>query len=397
MNMKKIILGELFCGAGGFAEGASQAGFEHIWGSDNHADSCISFEKNQKCATYCIDVNKFTRRKHLEEIKQRHGKINGLLFGFPCNDFSLVGKRKKMKGEYGGLYRYACKVLDYFEPEFFVAENVTSLGKKFNYKISRQFLAKEIFKGRLDNDNYRNFKKIMSDLASCSKYGYRVYADNFKFEEYGVPQRRRRIILVGFRNDVFNKKNVSYQKPNKEDLIACEKALKKIPKWAKHQEKTNHAEQVIRRLRKTPEGKNVWYLGDDEDGLPGVTKARMSHIYKRLKRNEPSYTVTGSGGGGTHVYHYEENRALTNRERARLQTFPDHYEFYGGKESIRRQIGMAVPAAGAKKIMIAVKKALEKRKEKISYHHEWMIKAKDKDLYFTGKEDVSQSSFSFEE
>ena len=58
---------------------------------------------------------------------------------------------------------------------------------------------------------------------------------------------------------------------------------------------------------------------------------------------------------------------------------------------------MAVPAAGAKKIMIAVKKALEKRKEKISYHHEWMIKAKDKDLYFTGKEDVSQSSFSFEE
>ena len=137
-------------------------------------------------------------------------------------------------------------------------------------------------------------------------------------------------------------------------------------------------------------------MGNDEDGLPGVTKARMSHIYKRLNRNKPSYTVTGSGGGGTHVYHYEEPRALTNRERARLQTFPDDYNFCGGKESIRRQIGMAVPVEGAKKIMIAVKDALKKREQRISYHHEWMIKANGKDLYFTGKESV-QGYFDFDE
>ena len=87
-------------------------------------------------------------------------------------------------------------------------------------------------------------------------------------------------------------------------------------------------------------------------GLPDVKKARMSHIYKRLDSSKPAYTVTGSGGGGTHVYHYKEDRALTNRERARLQTFPDRYEFEGGKESIRRQIGMAVPVEGAKKLGI---------------------------------------------
>ena len=75
----------------------------------------------------------------------------------------------------------------------------------------------------------------------------------------------------------------------------------------------------------------------------------MSHIYKKLDRNKPSYTVTGSGGGGTHVYHYEENRALTNRERARLQTFDDSYEFRGKKEEVRKQIGMAVPVLAAKK------------------------------------------------
>ena len=54
-------LGEIFCGAGGFAEGASQAGFKHIWGSDNHTDSCISFEKNHKCTTYCMDAQEFTK------------------------------------------------------------------------------------------------------------------------------------------------------------------------------------------------------------------------------------------------------------------------------------------------------------------------------------------------
>jgi DNA (cytosine-5)-methyltransferase 1 len=391
-----IKIAELFCGAGGFAEGAKKAGFKHLWGTDNHEDSCLSFEENQKCKAYCMDIKKFTNIRHLEEIKSKHGNINGLLFGFPCNDFSLVGKNKKMDGEYGGLYRYACKVLNYFEPEFFVAENVTTLGKAFKHKTSSPALAKEIFDGKLDNDNYKNFKKIMSDLAGCSKHGYRVYADNYKFEEHGVPQKRHRIILVGFRNDVFEKNNISYQKPKKEEKITCEEAFKKIPKWASHQELTRHSSTVIRRLEKTEEGKNVWDLGNDKDGLPGVTKARMSHIYKKLKRDEPSYTVTGSGGGGTHVYHFAENRALTNRERARLQTFPDEYNFSGGKESIRRQIGMAVPVEGAARIMVAVKDALKKRKEKISFHHEWMIKAKTKDLYFTGKEDLTQISFDFD-
>ena len=83
-------------------------------------------------------------------------------------------------------------------------------------------------------------------------------------------------------------------------------------------------------------------------------------IYKRLDPNKPSYTITGSGGGGTHVYHWKENRALTNRERARLQTFPDSFEFFGSKESVRKQIGMAVPVKGAKIILTSVLKTFAK-------------------------------------
>ena len=397
-KIEKFNLGEIFCGAGGFAEGAKKAGFNHIWGTDNHSDSCDTFKKNQGCASYCMDISEFTKPNFLKETKKKLGKINGLMFGFPCNDFSLVGKNKKLDGEYGGLYKHACKVLNFFQPEFFVAENVTSLGKKLYFNTSEPRLAKEIFNpDKLKNENYINFKKIMTDLAKCSDFGYTIFADNFKFEEYGVPQNRHRIILVGFRQDFFIKNKVNYCKPEKSDSKKTSKeALSNIPKWAKHQEHTKHDDKVIRRFKKTKEGKNVWDLGDDEDGLPGVKKARMSHIYKKLDRNKPAYTVTGSGGGGTHVYHYEENRALTNRERARLQTFPDEYEFEGGKESIRRQIGMAVPVLGAEKIMKAVKSALKKNKRQVSYHHDWMIKAKSKELYFTGKESTDQMYFDFD-
>ena len=396
--MKKKVA-ELFCGAGGFAQGAKNAGFEHIWGVDNHKDSCKTFEKNQKCEAFHQNIEDFSKPSNLKKVKKDFGKIDGLLFGFPCNDFSLVGKKEKMEGKFGGLYRYACKVLNFFEPEFFVAENVTSLSKKLKFNSSEQVLVKDVFdKEKLQNQNYQNFKKIMGDLANCSKHGYRIYADNYKFEEYGIPQTRHRIILVGFREDYFRKNKINFEKPekNKWPQKTCKEALDEIPDGMEHTEKTKHDERVIRRLKKTAEGKNVWDLGNDKDGLPGVKKARMSHIYKRLDSSKPAYTVTGSGGGGTHVYHYKENRALTNRERATLQTFPFTYNFVGGKESIRRQIGMAVPVLGAEKIMKAVKKALKKNKKQISFHHDWMIKAKGKDLYFTGKEELGpQMSFDF--
>ena len=105
-------LGELFCGAGGFAEGARQAGFKHVWGVDNHKDSCSSFEKNQGCKSFDQEIKDFAKPANLKKIKKEFGNINGLLFGFPCNDFSLVGKNKKMDGKFGGLYKYACKVLN---------------------------------------------------------------------------------------------------------------------------------------------------------------------------------------------------------------------------------------------------------------------------------------------
>ena len=104
----------------------------------------------------------------------------------------------------------------------------------------------------------------------------------------------------------------------------------------------------------------------DYSNLQNITKQLKSSITKKYETFEKitaevsssigSSGGTGSGGGGTHVYHWIENRALTNRERARLQTFPDDFIFHGSKESVRRQIGMAVPVDGVRYILEAILK-----------------------------------------
>jgi DNA (cytosine-5)-methyltransferase 1 len=112
----------------------------------------------------------------------------------------------------------------------------------------------------------------------------------------------------------------------------------------------------VERLTYIKPGQNAFTADLPEHLKLKVKGAKISQIYKRLDPTKPASTVTGSGGGGTHMYHYAEPRALTNRERARLQTFPDTFEFKGSKESVRKQIGMAVPVKGAQIIFEAILK-----------------------------------------
>ena len=169
---KMYDLGELFCGPGGFAEGARKTGFfKHVWANYIDEKACETFKfHHPECEVIPGDVNKIFLNREAKNLK----KIDGLLFGFPCNDFSLVGKKSKLEGDFGGLYKAAVKTLKLFEPKFFIAENVTAISP-----INKKNETSEV---------YKNFLKIMSDLAKASKYGYKVYADRFKFEEYGVPQ-----------------------------------------------------------------------------------------------------------------------------------------------------------------------------------------------------------------
>jgi DNA (cytosine-5)-methyltransferase 1 len=139
-------------------------------------------------------------------------------------------------------------------------------------------------------------------------------------------------------------------------LRTCKDAIENPPilEGAKNNELTKQSEDVIKRLKYIKPGENAFTANIPEELQLNVTGAKISQIYRRLDPNRPAYTITGSGGGGTHVYHWKENRALTNRERARLQTFPDDFVFIGSKESVRKQIGMAVPVDGVRIIFEAV-------------------------------------------
>jgi len=213
--------------------------------------------------------------------------------------------------------------------------------------------------GGLSNANEGNtFRTILNELESAGP-GYELVPHLYKFEEYGVPQTRHRIIIIGVRKDL----GVSFKvpattTPDSSQWFTARKAIENppIPTDAPNNERTKQSPTVVERLKHIPPGKNAWCDEVPEHLRLNVETAKLSQIYRRLHPDEPSYTVTGSGGGGTHGYHWSEPRALTNRERARLQTFPDSFVFEGGKESVRRQIGMAVPPKGARIIVEAVLK-----------------------------------------
>lgn len=330
---KTFRLGELFSGPGGLglaAKRASRPGYEivHQWATDYDADTCRTYAQN-----ICGDPDDKSVVHHdirtldyqvLEEL----GGIDGLAFGFPCNDFSIVGERKGFDGEYGPLYTYGIKALRKFQPDWFLAENV----------------------GGIRADGGAALKRIFADMLEA---GYRIYPHYYRFEQYGVPQARHRMIVIGIKNELDVEFKVPSPRPYADRDVSAGTALRDIPEWATSQELTRQSVNVVERLGHIPPGGNAWHAAIPEH-LQIKTKTKLSSIYRRLHPEKPAYTVTGSGGGGTHIYHWSEPRALTNRERARLQTFPDEYIFHGSKESVRKQIGMAVPVEGARVIFEAL-------------------------------------------
>jgi len=351
MKKKFQTVGELFCGPGGGALGASLSSLtigkreyrmKHEWATDIDEDSCNTyiqnihdFEKSQlgiKSPPKVINADINNEDIDLTD-PSIFSPVDGLIFGFPCNDFSLVGKSKGLNGDFGPLYKHGIKVLNRVDkPNWFIAENVSGLSS---------------------SNEGNTFKQIMFEMAAA---GYQITAHKYRFEEYGIPQARHRIIIVGIKKSL----GLKFHVPAPKFIIKTARtALANIPKNALHQELTNQSEQVVERLKHIKPGENAWTADLPENLKLNVSGATLSSIYKRIDPNKPAYTVTGSGGGGTHMYHWSEPRALTNRERARLQTFPDWFNFCGSKEKVRKQIGMAIPPDGMKIICDALLSTLE--------------------------------------
>ncbi|MGN7322841.1 DNA cytosine methyltransferase [Bacillus altitudinis] len=236
----------MFCGPGGLSLGAKEAvvldengqvvldenGEEykvvHAWANDFHEDTCKTFRLN------IVGNDEDTVTVKHGDVKELDIKslppIDFFAFGFPCNDFSLVGETKGLDGKYGGLYRYGIKLLNHHQPSVFVAENV----------------------GGLEGANEgKAFVQILKAIEEAGEFGYNIIPHKYRFEEYGVPQARHRIIIVGIRKDL----GLRFQVPkapfkNKEQWMTAKEALESEPieKDALNHEFTNHHPKVVKML-----------------------------------------------------------------------------------------------------------------------------------------------------
>lgn len=371
------MLGEMFSGPGGIALGAKRASelhfreggssrIRHGWAVDYHPDTVATYVRNicqgDDSTVWTADVRDFDLRQV--------PPFDAFAFGFPCNDFSAVGERKGLDGRFGALYTYGVHALALHAPEWFVAENVSGISGANGGTAFGMILDALRAPGRA----------AASDPVFIARYGgqaarvsagleYELVAHLYRFEEYGLPQRRHRILIVGIRRDIASGLARPFRVPERTTVAPRSQttaydALVRdgiLPEGAPNHDMPKHPRLVRDRIGFIAPGKgafNTDFSGAEHLRL-NVKGATLSNIYRRLHPDEPAYTVTGSGGGGTHMYHWDEPRALTNRERARLQTFPDTFVFEGGRASVRRQIGMAVPPAGAAVVLRAVLDTLD--------------------------------------
>ena len=311
-NFKPKVV-SLFSGCGGMDLGFQQAGYELIWANDFEKSACDTYSENIGNHIVHGDITKMS----LKNIPN----CDLIIGGFPCQDFSMIWKRGGLETDRGNLYKYFVEAVRLKKPKLFVAENV---------------------KGLLTANKGKAVKTIMEDFAAL---GYTVNVDLYNFADYGVPQLRHRIFIVGIRKDV----DWSFEKPlpthNKLNYVSSGKALTGVKKVKFNNEHQNIAEKTKRMLKLIPEGGN---FTDIPKNHPLYVKGMISHVYRKLHRKKPSTTIIAGGGGGTWGYHFEEPRPLTNRERARLFCYPDDFIFSGTISEVRKQIGNSVPPLAAK-------------------------------------------------
>jgi len=317
----KII--SLFSGCGGLDLAFHDEGYKTVWANDNNEWAVETFNDRFGNVAHFGDIEDFDPYND-ENIPN----ADLILGGFPCQDFSIIWKRPGLNGERGNLYKNFLRFIDAKKPLAFIAENV---------------------KGLLSANNRNAIEQIVKDFEMIEP-GYLVKIQLYNFAEYGVPQFRERVLLVGTRMDSnfeFIHPQPTHGANSGKPYVSAGKALKNVEKVPYNNEHMNHPLKTVEMLELISEGGN--FADIDKDHLLYV-KGMISHVYRRIHRNEPAKTIIAAGGGGTWGYHYPEPRALTNRERARLQTFPDDFIFQGTNAEVRRQIGNAVPPDGVRLI-----------------------------------------------
>lgn len=286
----------LFSGAGGLDLGFKMAGHNIIWANDLYGDAVETYRKNIGDHIVCEDINNVSS----DEVPD----CDIIIGGFPCQGFSVANTKRHVNDERNELYKQLIRIITAKKPKFFLAENVKGLTN--------------LAKGEV-------FKMILQDFSDI---GYRVKYKILNAADYGVPQTRQRVIIVGVRNDI----DWEYQYPVPTHNSKGEDGL---PVWV----------SVSEAMAPIPDP-------DKPNALPNHTYSKYKlNIngylgHRLLDPNKPAPTVTARGDskGGVVIHpHPNGQRRMSCRELAAVQSFPLDYEFVGNNSSVYRQIGNAVP------------------------------------------------------
>ncbi len=351
MGKYKVI--DLFAGCGGFSLGFKKAGFNIIKAVEFDKQIAQTYEHNHiGTKIYVEDISKIDT----EEFFTR-GESDVIIGGPPCQGFSMAGSRIRNNGFLNDprnyLFKHYVNIVRIVRPKIFILENVKGIltmqkGEIFN-EILKTFSNKIFFEG----DKYYVHYKVV------------------KATDYGIPQKRERVILIGVLNKdfdidyAFNQVKIKLENkdsnffnpvstwdaisdlgnPTDTGLVSTQKASnyyqKQIQSTGRNTTNhmiTNHSKQTLKRMQKIEEGENWMKLKESINSV-------HSGSYGRLEKDKPAVTITtrfDTPSGGRFI-HPIENRTITPREAARLQSFPDNFEFKGSKGSICKQIGNAVP------------------------------------------------------
>lgn len=256
--------------------------FEIIWANDFNPYACKSYERNLGHSIHCGDVWKL--------LDTLPNSTDILIGGFPCQDISVNGKGAGVKGKRSGLYRAMVEAIEMTKPKIFVAENV---------------------KGLLMKHNETSLKKVIKDFKGL---GYDVSYQLYHAADYGVPQTRERVFIVGTLPEVkaFTPPKIER---SKDEWMTAKEALHDLIK-----------------LKEDPEINHIW----------SKAKKSAEQGSRRLKADRPGYTMRAECHGNIQ-FHYQLNRRMSMREAARIQSFPDDFIFDAKLRETERQIGNAVP------------------------------------------------------
>ncbi len=322
---------DLFSGSGGFSLGFDNKGFQNVFSIDIEPSFCetykYNFPKHQLIKKDICDLTD-AEISYLKEFDE----IDVVIGGPPCQGFSMAGNigRKFIDDPRNKLFKEFVRVVKVVKPKFFVMENVARL-----YNHNKGETRKEIIK---------DFQEI----------GYKVECKILNSADFGVPQIRKRVIFIGTNKN----KEIIFPKKTVQKYLTVKEVLESYPPLESGEESTipnhiamNHSDQMLEKMKYV---KN----GGSRDEIPVNIRPKSGDIrkYIRYKSDEPSVCVTGDM---RKIFHYEQNRALTVRELAKLQSYPDDFVFKGTKISQQQQVGNSVPPKMAEAIAEVIIKMSE--------------------------------------